>query len=90
VPAVLGPELAGEFGWMTKEFGRQPWLVYGLIRTSAGVSYLAHARDIWAYTGLFGVVYALLFILSVFLVNQKILEGPGGEISSGARRRASA
>lgn len=90
VPAVLGPELAGEFGWMTNEFGRQPWLVYGLMRTSAGVSHLAHARDVWISTGLFGVVYAMLFVLFVFLLNQKIQEGLDGKISRGARRRASA
>jgi cytochrome d ubiquinol oxidase subunit I len=90
VPAVLGPELANEFGWMTNELGRQPWIVYGVMRTSAGVSHLAHTRDVWISTGLFVVVYALLLVLFIFLLNRKIQEGPVGEIRADERRRASA
>ena len=34
VLSVLGPQLANQMGWMTAEVGRQPWIVYGLMRTS--------------------------------------------------------
>jgi len=76
VPSVLGPELAGEFGWMTNELGRQPWLVYRLLRTSEGVSHLAHPRDVWISIVLFALVYALLLALFLFLLNDKIQRGP--------------
>ncbi|HVN89160.1 MAG TPA: cytochrome ubiquinol oxidase subunit I [Candidatus Binataceae bacterium] len=76
VPSVLGPELAGEFGWMTNELGRQPWLVYGLLRTSEGVSQLAHPRDVWISISLFVIVYALLLALFIFLLIEKIRHGP--------------
>ena len=33
VPAVLGPQMANQLGWFTAEVGRQPWIVYGLMRT---------------------------------------------------------
>lgn len=79
VPSVLGPELANEFGWMTAEFGRQPWLVYGLLRTSQGVSQAVHRGDVWASLGMFVIVYTLLLALFIYLLNQRIRQGPPGE-----------
>ena len=34
--AVLGPQLANQLGWFAAEVGRQPWIVYGLLRTADG------------------------------------------------------
>jgi cytochrome d ubiquinol oxidase subunit I len=76
VPAVLGPELANEFGWMTAEFGRQPWIVYGVMRTSQGISILTRPGDVWISTMLFVVIYAMLGMLFVFLLNRQIQGGP--------------
>ena len=37
VPSVFLPQIANQLGWMTAEIGRQPWIVYGLLRTSEGL-----------------------------------------------------
>jgi len=67
---------ANEAGWMTAEWGRQPWIVYGLMRTHQGVSSTVPAGQVWATIALFGIVYAALLVLYLFLLNQKIQHGP--------------
>jgi cytochrome bd ubiquinol oxidase subunit I len=74
--AVLGPQLANQLGWMTAELGRQPWIVYGIMRTSDAVSPVVAAGDVWLSIGLFTFVYLLLFAMFVFLLDQKIKHGP--------------
>jgi cytochrome d ubiquinol oxidase subunit I len=76
LPSVLGPVFANEFGWMTAEFGRQPWIVYGLMRTSDGISGLARPGDVVVSLLLFIGVYGLLLMLFLFLMNQRIQAGP--------------
>ena len=74
--AVLVPQAANQLGWVTAEVGRQPWIVYGLLRTSEGVSHAVHAEQVVASLALFTIVYALLFAVFVFLLDQKIRQGP--------------
>ena len=74
--AVLLPELANQLGWFTAEVGRQPWIVYGLLRTEDGVSATVGADQVWGSLILFGLIYILLFILFVYLLNEKIQHGP--------------
>ena len=69
---------------MTAELGRQPWIVYGLMRTSDAVSPVVAAGDGWLSIGLFSVVYLLLFAMFLFLLDQKIKHGP---LEEGPRRR---
>ncbi len=76
VIAVIGPQFANQFGWMTAEIGRQPWIVYGLLRTEQGVSRVVSAGNVLASIILFSCVYALLLFLFLFLLNQKIKAGP--------------
>jgi cytochrome d ubiquinol oxidase subunit I len=76
VLSVLGPQLANQLGWMTAEVGRQPWLVYGLMRTSEGVSHSVSAGMVVFSLVLFSAIYLLLFALFVFLLNAKISHGP--------------
>jgi cytochrome d ubiquinol oxidase subunit I len=87
LPSVLGPILANEFGWMTAEFGRQPWIVYGVMRTSEGISGLARPGDVWISLVLFIAVYGLLLTLFLFVLTQRIQEGPQpvGVPSNGSR-----
>jgi cytochrome d ubiquinol oxidase subunit I len=56
--------------------GRQPWVVYGLMRTSQGISPSVHSSHILASILMFVGVYALLFMLFLFLLNHKIKSGP--------------
>jgi len=82
------PYIANTAGWLTAETGRQPWLVYGLMRTPEGYS-----KNVSAGNGLFTLLgfmglYALLAILFLFLMWRAIDRGPadeaGREVRSGA------
>jgi cytochrome d ubiquinol oxidase subunit I len=75
--SVIGPYLANELGWAAAEVGRQPWIVYGELRTSAAVSQNLTAPQVTGSIIMFGVIYALLFALWIFLLNDKIQKGPG-------------
>jgi cytochrome d ubiquinol oxidase subunit I len=74
--SVLGPQLANQFGWWSAEVGRQPWIVYGLLRTPAGLSRLVRAETVLTSLIMFAVIYALLFAVFIFLLNEKIQHGP--------------
>ena len=74
--AVLSPYIANETGWVAAETGRQPWTVYGLLRTVDSVSKSVPAAQVLASIVMFGVIYALLFAVWVFVLNSKIVHGP--------------
>jgi len=70
------PYMANTAGWMTAEFGRQPWLVYGLLRTADGYSKLVAAGNGWfSFLGFCGM-YTVLAMLFLFLVLREIERGP--------------
>jgi cytochrome bd ubiquinol oxidase subunit I len=74
--AVPFPYIANTAGWMSAEVGRQPWLIYGLMRTADGSSKLVSAGNGWfSLLGFLGI-YAVLSILFVFLVYGQIAAGP--------------
>ncbi|HEY9759536.1 MAG TPA: cytochrome ubiquinol oxidase subunit I [Oculatellaceae cyanobacterium] len=74
--SVLGGYAANETGWVCAEVGRQPWLVYGLLRTTDGVSPHLAATHVLASIIMFGIVYLFLFAVWVFVLNDKIQHGP--------------
>ncbi len=74
--SVLLPQIANECGWFTAEMGRQPWVVYGLLRTSDALSKTVTANQVLFSLIMFAVVYALLLALFLFLLNRKIQHGP--------------
>ncbi len=76
VPSVLLPQIANQVGWYTAEIGRQPWIVYGYLRTSEGLSKAVSAGQILFSIILFGLIYALLFFLFIYLLDRKIKHGP--------------
>jgi len=76
VLSVLGPQLANQLGWASAEVGRQPWIVYGLLRTSDSLSKVVSGQVIVTSLILFSLVYALLFAVFIFLLNHKIQHGP--------------
>lgn len=76
VPAVLLPQVANQAGWFTAEMGRQPWVVYGLLRTSDALSASVKAEQVLFSLVLFTLIYALLFGLFLYLLNKKIVHGP--------------
>lgn len=76
VISVIFPQIANQCGWMTAEIGRQPWVVYGILRTQDGVSPVINAHQVSLSIGMFLVIYALLFVLFLFLLDRKIKHGP--------------
>lgn len=76
VLSVLGPQLANQLGWFAAEVGRQPWLVYGLMRTPEGLSAVVKAHVVLTSLVLFTFIYFLLFAVFVYLLNDKIQHGP--------------
>ena len=86
--AVLGPQVANQLGWFTAELGRQPWIVYGLMRTAAGVSPWLTAGEVLTSLVFFTLVYLALFVLFLYLLGQKIRHGPlADDLEVGYRRR---
>jgi cytochrome bd ubiquinol oxidase subunit I len=77
------PYIANTAGWLTAEVGRQPWLVYGLLRTTEGDSSYVHAGNaLFTLLGFMGL-YAVLAVLFLFLVSRAIAHGPVEEAASG-------
>jgi len=70
------PYIANTAGWITTELGRQPWLIYGIMRTPAGVSaQVSSGNALFTLMGFFGI-YTILSILFLFLVYREIERGP--------------
>ncbi len=70
------PYIANTAGWMTAELGRQPWLVYGLMRTENGYSKVVSAGNgMFTLLGFMGI-YTVLGILFLFLIRREIEHGP--------------
>jgi cytochrome d ubiquinol oxidase subunit I len=70
------PFIANTAGWITAELGRQPWIVYGLLRTAE-----AHSENVSAGNALFMLIgfmgmYALLSVLYLWLNQREIARGP--------------
>jgi cytochrome d ubiquinol oxidase subunit I len=74
--SVLGPQMANQLGWFAAEVGRQPWIVYGVMRTPAGLSAVVKANAVLTSLILFTLIYFLLFAVFIYLLNDKIQHGP--------------
>ena len=78
--SVILPQIANQVGWFTAEMGRQPWVVYGLLRTNKAFSQEVSSNQIMFSLVLFTVVYSLLLVLFLYSVNKKIKHGPFDEL----------
>jgi len=67
VIAPLAPVFANSFGWIFTEVGRQPWIVYGLMTTSTGVSPSVSTGEVWFSMIAYTLVYAILAVIEVKL-----------------------
>lgn len=76
------PYIANTAGWMTAELGRQPWLVYSLMRTVDGYSKLVSTGNgIFTLLGFMGM-YTVLGILFLFLMRREIERGPEAQVEA--------
>jgi cytochrome bd ubiquinol oxidase subunit I len=82
--AMPFPYIASEAGWVVTEVGRQPWIVYGIMRTSAGVSpTVPGGETVFTLLGFAGM-YLLLGILFLYLVLREIALGPSAVVEHAA------
>jgi cytochrome d ubiquinol oxidase subunit I len=80
------PYLANQLGWIAAEVGRQPWIVYGLMKTSAGVSTnLATGQVVGSLIG-FTLLYGGLGVLDFYLLTKIAAKGP--EVAAIAEQEA--
>jgi cytochrome d ubiquinol oxidase subunit I len=70
------PYVANEAGWIVSEVGRQPWIVYGIMKTAEGTSAtVSQGETIFTLIGFLGM-YFMLGLLFVYLVLREIASGP--------------
>ena len=82
------PFIANNMGWNTAELGRQPWLVYGLMRTAEGSSLnVSSGNALFVLLGFMGM-YALFGLLYLFLVLREVEHGPGRSRSTAGQAGA--
>ena len=73
------PYIATTAGWMTAELGRQPWVIYGVMRTADGMSpRISSGSGLFTLLGFMGL-YMVLGILFLFLMHREIDHGPEPE-----------
>ncbi|HTH97386.1 MAG TPA: cytochrome ubiquinol oxidase subunit I [Stellaceae bacterium] len=63
-------------GWMTAEIGRQPWVVYGLLRTSDAVTPFLKPGDVAETLIVLAAIYALIFVSGSFYIFRQLRRGP--------------
>lgn len=74
--SVALPHIGQQAGWASAEIGRQPWIVWKLLRTTEGVSNSVNTGQLFGSITMFVMVYILLFSLFLFLLDRKIKHGP--------------
>lgn len=76
VVAVIGPVIANQFGWVAAEVGRQPWIVWGELRTRDALSASVPAGHVLISIIMFGLIYLMLLIVWLYVLDRKIRQGP--------------
>lgn len=74
--AIPLPYIAIEMGWIVTEVGRQPWIVYGLMKTAEAVSPISTTQVLTSLIG-FILVYGLLGAVGFYLMAKSVKKGPG-------------
>jgi cytochrome d ubiquinol oxidase subunit I len=84
LPAMISlpflPLLSNSFGWIFTETGRQPWAVFGLIKTEDGVSAVVSAGAVLFTMIVFTLLYGVLAFIEIGLVLKVIKNGPATEL----------
>ncbi len=76
-PFVIAlPYISNTTGWLLTEMGRQPWVVFGLMKTADAVSPTVSAGMVLASLVVFGVVYGVLMIADIYLLAKYAKAGP--------------
>ena len=84
--SVILPYIANHTGWIAAEVGRQPWVVYDILRTEHGFSKAVGASSVLGSLFLFLLIYALLFFMYIYLLDRKIRSGPEEFVETPVRK----
>ena len=76
------PYLAGQLCWIVAEVGRQPWIVFGVLKTSDAASKAVSQMQVWTSLAGFTLVYGLLAVVDIYLLTQSAKKGPVGDLSA--------
>jgi cytochrome d ubiquinol oxidase subunit I len=76
------PYIAAQLGWLVAELGRQPWIVYGILKTSDGVSKAVSPAQVWASLIGFTLLYGTLAAVDVYLLSRNARKGPDEDLSA--------
>jgi cytochrome d ubiquinol oxidase subunit I len=75
------PYLAAQLGWIVAEMGRQPWIVYGVLKTSEGVSKAVTSPQVIGSLVGFTLIYSLLGAIDIYLLAKYARKGPDDDLS---------
>ncbi len=76
------PYIAAQLGWVVAEVGRQPWIVYGVLKTSAAVSKAVSITQVWASLIGFTLLYGFLAVIDIYLLTRNAKKGPDNDLSA--------
>jgi cytochrome bd ubiquinol oxidase subunit I len=76
VLAIVLPYLAAQAGWIVAEVGRQPWIVYGMLKTADGVSRSVSTGQVFLSLVLFVLLYGSLGVVDIYLLAKYARRGP--------------
>lgn len=76
------PYIASQLGWIVAEVGRQPWIVYGVLKTSDAVSKSVTPSQVWASLIGFTLLYGGLGIVDIYLLTKYAKKGPDDDLSA--------
>ena len=74
------PWIAILTGWFTAELGRQPWTVYGVLRTVDSMTPFLTAREATVSLAVFCAVYSFIFAFGLYYIHRLLREGPAGRL----------
>jgi cytochrome d ubiquinol oxidase subunit I len=77
------PFLANSLGWIFTEMGRQPWLVFGRLKTEAGISPSVTGGEVLTSMIVFTALYGALAVIDVMLMMRFAKAGPAAEVNPG-------
>lgn len=82
VCAIPAPYLAEQLGWLVAELGRQPWIVYGMLKTSDAVSKAITSTQVALSLTGFVILYGTLGVIDIFLMARHVKKGPEHDVST--------
>jgi cytochrome d ubiquinol oxidase subunit I len=80
--AIPAPYLAQQVGWLVAELGRQPWIVFGVLKTSDAVSKSVTSTQVLLSLLGFTVLYGVLGIVDVYLLAKYAKKGPDNDLDT--------